>query len=223
MVTVPDRANTGGPAATIFLARHGETEWNREKRWQGLSDLSLNERGREQARALAQKLEAVPLSVVYASDLRRSYETAVVVAEAKGLSVTTMRELREIDVGSWTGLSYDEVKERFRDAYTEMRTRTGRGWEGGETYAEMGRRVLEAMRRIARGHAGEAVLVVTHSGPIRSIRAHALGLDYAEDRKAAPMVDRIELSAVRVADGIFKPADADLDEYLGVLKRPRPT
>jgi broad specificity phosphatase PhoE len=209
------RANTGDPSeATILLARHGETDWNREKRWQGVSDLSLNERGREQARALAEKLQAAPLCSVYASDLRRAYETALVVAEAKGLTVTPMPELREVDVGSWTGLSYDEVKERFRDAYTQVRTRTGRGWDGGETYAEMGRRVLQAMRRIAREHAGEAVLVVTHSGPIRTVRAHALGLDYAADRKAAPWVDRIELAAVRVADGVFRPADAEIDAYV---------
>jgi broad specificity phosphatase PhoE len=218
---VTHRANTGDAAeATILLARHGETDWNRERRWQGVSDLSLNERGREQARALAEKLEAVPISAVYASDLRRAYETALVVAGAKGLAVTAMAELREVDVGSWTGLSYDDVKERFRDAYTRMRTRTGRGWEGGETYAEMGRRVLEAMHRIAREHTGEAVLVVTHSGPIRTVRAHALGLDYAADRKAAPMVDRVELSAVRVADGVFRPADAEIDAYIGAVKRP---
>jgi 2,3-bisphosphoglycerate-dependent phosphoglycerate mutase len=221
---VTHRANTGDAAeATILLARHGETDWNRERRWQGVSDLALNERGREQARALAETLQAVPLGAVYASDLRRAYETALVVAEAKGLAVTPMPELREVDVGSWTGLLYDDVKERFRDAYTRMRARKGRGWEGGETYAEMGRRVLKAMRRIAREHAGEAVLVVTHSGPIRTVRAHALGLDYATDRKAAPMVDRVELSAVAVADGVFKPADAQIYENLGVgATRPSP-
>jgi broad specificity phosphatase PhoE len=124
-----------------------------------------------------------------------------------------MHDLREIDVGSWTGLSQDEVKERFPDAYAEVRTRTGRGWEGGETYAELVRRVLDAVRRIARDHPGDVVLVVTHSGPIRTVRAHALGLDYATDRKAAPAVDRLALSAVTVADGVFGPADAEIQQY----------
>ena len=196
---------------TILLARHGETDWNRERRWQGLADLPLNERGREQVRALAEKLEAVPFSAIYASDLRRAYETALVVAERRGLAVTPLRELREIDVGSWTGLLQDEVKERFRDAYAKVRARTGRGWDGGETYEEMGRRVLDAIRRIAREHPGDTtVLVVTHSGPIRTVRAHALGMDYARDRTAAPTVDRVELMAVTVADGVFRPADAEV-------------
>jgi broad specificity phosphatase PhoE len=206
---------------TILLARHGETDWNREKRWQGLADLSLNERGREQARALAERLEPLPVGAVYTSDLRRARETALIVAERKGMGATPMRELREVDVGSWTGLSYDEVKERFQEAYTQMRGRTGRGWEGGESYAAMGRRVLEAMRRIAREHPGDTVLVVTHSGPIRTVLAHALGLDYAADRKAAPIVARVELSAVTVVDGVFRPADAEIGEQRGAVgKRP---
>jgi broad specificity phosphatase PhoE len=194
---------------TILLARHGETDWNREKRWQGLADHSLNAHGREQARALAEQLDPLSFSAIYASDLRRAHETALVIAERKGLAVTPMRELREIDVGSWTGLSYDEVQERFPDAYAQSRARTGRGWEGGETYAEMCRRVLDAVRSIARKHAGEAVLVVTHSGPIRAVHAHARGLNYAADRKAAAVVDRVEVSAVRVADGVVEPADPE--------------
>lgn len=200
---------------TVLLARHGETDWNREKRWQGLADLSLNERGREQARTLAHELEAVPCSAIYASDLRRAHETALVIAESKGLPVTPLRELREIDFGSWTGLTRDEVKERFPDGYTQMRARTGRGWEGGETYDEMTARVLEALRRIAREHPGDAVLVVTHSGPIRAVSAHALGLDFATDRTSSPALGRAELCAVTVADGVFRPAGAPVHQPFG--------
>jgi broad specificity phosphatase PhoE len=206
---------------TILLARHAETDWNQERRWQGLADLPLNERGLEQARTLAEKLEAIPFSAIYASDLRRAYETALIIAERKGLAVTPMRELREIDVGSWTGLSRDEVKERFRDAHKERMRRTGRGWEGGETYAGMGRRILEALRGIAREHPGDEVLVVTHSAPIRSVLAHALGGDYATDRRAAPKVGYVGFSAVTVADGVFRPADAEVHQHLrGGGKRP---
>jgi broad specificity phosphatase PhoE len=88
-----------------------------------------------------------------------------------------------------------------------MRARTGRGWEGGETYAEMARRVLDALDRIAREHPGDAVLVVTHSGPIRAVRAYAAGRDFATDRTAAPHVDGVRLWAFTVDDGAFRPAD----------------
>jgi broad specificity phosphatase PhoE len=126
------------------------------------------------------------------------------------LPVTPLPELREIDVGSWTGLAHDEVRERFPEAYMEMRSRTGRGWEGGETYAELVPRVVEAVRRIARAHPGDTVLVVTHSGPIRAVRAHALGADFARDRKAAPYMDRLELCAVTVHDDVVGPADFEI-------------
>jgi broad specificity phosphatase PhoE len=210
-----------GTVTTILLARHGETDWNQERRWQGLADVPLNERGREQARALAKKLEAFTFSAIYASNLRRAHETALIVAKRKGLAVTPVGELREIDVGSWTGLSRDEVKERFRDAHKERMRRTGRGWEGGETYAGMGQRILEALRGIAREHPGEDVLVVTHHAPIRSVLAHTLGLDYATDRRAAPKVGFVGFAAVTVADGVFRPADAESYQHLGAGgKRP---
>ena len=192
---------------TLLLARHAETDWNREKRLQGFADHSLSEQGREQATALAHELDNVPWSAVYCSDLRRAHETALIVAERKRLAVTPLRELREVDVGSWTGLPLDEVKARSPQAYAEMRTRTGRGWEGGETYAEMVQRVLEAVDRIVNDHPGEAVLVVTHSGPIRAVRAHAAGRDFATDRTAAPHVDDVRLWAFSVVDGAFRPVD----------------
>jgi broad specificity phosphatase PhoE len=155
-------------------------------------------------------LETVPLGAIYSSDLRRAYETAVIIAEPKGLPVTPLPELREIDVGSWTGLSQDEVKERFPEPYNEMRARTGRGWEDGESYAELVPRAVEAVRRIASAHPGNTVLVVTHSGPIRAVRAHALGADFATDRKAAPFMDRLELCAVTVVDGVLRPAEVEI-------------
>lgn len=197
----------GARGTTIVLVRHAVTNWNSDGRWQGLADLSLNERGRQQAQALAEQLDAIPLSAIYASDLRRGYETALAVAERRGLDVKPVPELREVDVGSWTGLSRAEIQERFPEAFASFRSRTGRGWEGGETYAELNRRVFDALRRIARSHVGETVLVVTHSGPIRAVHAHAVGLDYATDRTAAARIHYAGLSAVTVVDGVFRRAD----------------
>ena len=203
---------------TILLARHGETEWNRERLWQGHADMPLNDRGYEQARVLAATLADVDLAAIYASDLRRAHETALVVAEGRGLPVTTMPQLREVDTGSWTGLSRAVIRERFPTDYASFKARTGRGWEGGESYDELRTRILAALAAIARAHAADdRLLVVTHAGAIRVAKAHALGRDYARDRKAASQVTRTGLAAVVVEDDVFRPLD--VDEYLAAAGR----
>jgi broad specificity phosphatase PhoE len=150
---------------TILLARHGETDWNRDRRWQGHSDMPLNEAGRDQARALADELAGERIDAVYSSDLVRAHETARIVAERRGLDVTAVPDLREVNVGSWEGLSDEEVRRRYPQAARG-------GWENGETYEQMGRRVIEALRRIADTHAGKRVLVVAHGGPLRAVLRH---------------------------------------------------
>src|SRR6476646_1702098 len=82
---------------TLLLARHGESDWNRARRWQGFADRPLTERGKAQAAALAERLERFPLEAVYSSDLERATSTAEAVAEAQGLEVVQLPRLREVD------------------------------------------------------------------------------------------------------------------------------
>src|SRR5438876_6692501 len=89
---------------TLILARHGETDWNRDGRFQGHADPPLNDRGREQARSLADALADQPIEAIYSSDLRRAHETAQIVAQRQGLEVLVDPDLRERDVGEWSGL-----------------------------------------------------------------------------------------------------------------------
>src|SRR4029079_3482461 len=98
---------------TILLARHGETDWNVERRVQGHSDTPLNDTGRGQARALAEELAGEPIDAVYSSDLVRAHETARLVAEQRGLDVTAIRDLREKHFGTWEGLTDVEIHDRF--------------------------------------------------------------------------------------------------------------
>ena len=162
---------------TLILARHGETDWNRDGRFQGHADPPLNDRGREQARALADAVAGERIEAVYASDLRRAHETAQIVAARKGLEVVVDPDLRERDVGEWSGLTYAEIEARWPGAER---------WQVGETPEAMAERVVAAVRRIAAEHPGGRVLVVSHGGPIRAIRAAAARLPYAEHRKADP-------------------------------------
>ncbi|MEX2464313.1 MAG: histidine phosphatase family protein, partial [Gaiellaceae bacterium] len=185
---------------TILLARHGESDWNAEKRWQGHADRPLTERGRRQARALAERLAEIELDVVYSSDLRRARETAEAVAGAKGLEVRALPDLREVDVGSWSGLTRLEAKERFPDNYARWLD-GGHGWPDGETYEEMMERILEAVQRIVAKHPDERVLIVAHGGPIRAIHAHALGMDVHAYRRIRPVEPNARLSAIRAEDG----------------------
>lgn len=127
-------------ATTIVLVRHGETDWNLERRWQGHSDRPLNETGRAQARELAEALADEPFDAVYSSDLMRAHETARIVAERMGLDVTAVPDLRETRFGSWEGLSDEEVAHRFPGLNRPT---------DAETRDEMAGRVLAAIDRIA--------------------------------------------------------------------------
>lgn len=177
--------------ATLILARHGETDWNLERRVQGHTDRPLNETGRAQARALAETLRGVPLDAVYASDLSRAYETARVVAEPRGLSVTPLPELREKHFGTWEGLTDEEVLARFPEA-------RGGPWGDTETPDELWRRVGEALRRIGEAHAGAHVLVVTHGGPLRAVLRHC---ELASDGPIA----NCQLARIELRDGVLRP------------------
>ena len=99
--------------ATLILARHGETDWNRDGIWQGHGDPPLNELGRRQAAELAERMADVEIEALYSSDLRRAYETAEIVGRAKGVEITADPDLREMDVGSWSGLTTEEIATRF--------------------------------------------------------------------------------------------------------------
>jgi broad specificity phosphatase PhoE len=152
---------------TILLARHGETDWNREGRFQGWADPPLNELGRAQARDLAARLADDPFDAVYSSDLRRAHETALIVAEPHRVPVVADRGLREVDVGSWSGLTRAEIDERF----------PGHERHDGETRDAHSIRVVAALERIAHAHPGERVLVVSHGGSLGALRRHA-GVEY---------------------------------------------
>ena len=168
---------------TLLLARHGETDWNSERRWQGHADQPLNARGREQARALAAELAERSIDAVYSSDLLRARETAEIVAEQLGLEVRVDPALREVDVGSWSGLVHTEIEASDPDGFRRWQD-GGKGWEHGESYEEMGARVVAAVVSIAAAHPDETVLVVSHGGSIRACRAAAAGLDYGQSRVA---------------------------------------
>lgn len=191
---------------TILLARHGETDWNREGRFQGWADPPLNATGRAQAVDLSVQLMAEELAAVYSSPLRRAYETAEVVAASRGLEPVTVDALREVDVGSWSGLSRAEIEQRFPEQYARWLD-YGQGWEDGETYEQMVDRVVEALQELAEGRDGERILAVTHGGPMRAASAFADRVSYAEARRRSPVVGNTAVLEFAVEAGALRRLD----------------
>jgi phosphoserine phosphatase len=200
---------------TILLARHGESDWNRDRRWQGHADRPLTDLGREQARALAERLAATELDAVYSSDLERARETAAIVAEPHQLPVRELSDLREVDVGSWSGLTRAEAEERFPHAFRRW-TEGQEGWDDGETYEQLSERVVGALLAIAARHPRDRVLLVAHGGSIRAVHAAALGLDVHTYRRIQRVEPNATLSAVCVEDGRLTELcrAEDLDRFL---------
>jgi len=178
---------------TILLARHGETDWNAERRVQGHTDTPLNDAGRAQARALGEELAAENIDAVFSSDLMRAHETARFVAEPRGLRVTAIPDLRERHFGTWEGLTDDEIFSRFEPAAETA-------WGDGETKEEMTDRVLTALHRIADTHPDGRVLVVSHGGPLRAVLNHC-GVD------GVARIENCHVVRVEIVDGDLRGVD----------------
>jgi broad specificity phosphatase PhoE len=154
----------------VLLARHGETDDNAARRFQGHRDPPLNERGRAQARELADGLAHAGIRELWSSPLRRAHETAAIAGDRLGLRPRLDDRLMEVDVGAWAGRLYADLEVDEPDAYAEWRSGSPAfRFPGGESLQEQGERVAEVITEIARW-AELPVLVVCHGGVIRQAR-----------------------------------------------------
>lgn len=158
-------------AETRFLMiRHAESEWNASDRWQGHGDPPLSARGREQAQSLADALVGEAIGALYSSDLVRAAETAAIVGAAWGLRPRLNRNLRELDIGEWTGWTRSEIEERAAASLARFDAedpdvRPG----GGESRREIRLRIRREMVQIAADHPSQSVAIVTHLGALRAL------------------------------------------------------
>lgn len=144
----------------LYLVRHGETDWNRQRRIQGLTDIPLNATGREQARLTGMLLTRRPITRVVASPLSRALETAQIIARELGLPEPEVSEaLVERNYGAAEGLGFHEIDVLYPE---------GTAVAGRESREEVAARILPELARIAAAHPGEAIVVVSHGGAIRS-------------------------------------------------------
>jgi broad specificity phosphatase PhoE len=162
-------------AVTLFLARHGETDWNAAGRWQGQTDVPLNARGREQAREVALRLRPEGIRAIASSDLLRARATAEVVAAELGLAVNHLdTALRERRFGCFEGLTREEVAARHPESWARYLADPGPAPPGGESRDELIGRLLPAVASAAARLPGP-LLVVMHGGAMRALLAEHVG------------------------------------------------
>ena len=163
----------------VYLARHGETSWNREGRWQGHTDIELNEEGRAQARTLGERLRGRDIGLIHTSDLARARETAETVAAVLGVAdVVVDRALRERSFGIFEGLTRRECELHHPQHWANYRADPSRVPPGAESQHALAERMHHAVTRaVAARHAADdaPVLVVSHGGSIRALLARATG------------------------------------------------
>jgi probable phosphomutase (TIGR03848 family) len=159
----------------VLLVRHGQTPTTGKVLPGRAGGLHLSDTGEAQARAVAQRLAALPrIDAVYASPLERTRETARPIGEARGLKVRTERGLLEADIGDWTGQELKIVR-KAPEWKTVHAYPSGFRFPGGESFVEMQTRVLAALERLRTAHPGGTVVAVSHADVIKAAVAHALG------------------------------------------------
>ena len=157
--------------ATLIVVRHGETVWNAEHRWQGWLDSPLTARGEEQARRAAEALDGMALDHVYSSDVGRALRTAEIIVAGRGLAPEPVAALRERNYGGYEGLNREEIEKRYPGTRFREGTDRRETWRppDGETFEEVRARVRPFLAQAVARHAGQTVLMVTHSGTVRVI------------------------------------------------------
>ena len=155
-----------------YIVRHGETEWNRDGRIQGHTDVPLSELGKRQVKTLANRLAECKFSAVYTSDLSRAIESAEIIVNGREISITTDEDLREFSYGDWEGITLQEAEERDAGLFAELMK-----LENNEFAAPGGESTPQVLARVRRFYANtqklhdvdEDILVVAHGGSIRAL------------------------------------------------------
>jgi len=161
----------------VFVIRHGETTWVRERRFAGSRDVPLTDVGRRQCAAVARALAGTGIAAIYASPLERARASAELIAEPYRLPVRIAPAFAEMAFGAWEGLTRDDIRARFPEAWEQWRSTPHLCAPlGGETIAKVGERVAAGVAELRQAHADQTIVLVSHSIVMRVMVLNALGL-----------------------------------------------
>lgn len=162
----------------LLLTRHGQTDWNIARRYQGQSDTPLNEKGIRQATELAKRLSTETIHTIYSSDLSRAMNTAKAIAAFHSLHVRPDSRLRELSFGDWEGMTYEEMSAHSPELFDAwMKDALTVSTPNGETHQQLAERVQAAFNDIKAKHKDETILIVGHSGSMQTLLSLTLGVD----------------------------------------------
>lgn len=199
----------------ILLVRHGATVLSAEDRFAGSSDVDLSDEGRELARRLSERLAKIKIDAFYCSDMKRTTQTATIVAKPHGRSPVGVPGLREIDHGRWERMIHKDVEKQFAAEYA--------AWTAdplnvappdGETGLHVLSRALPALLKIVSDHSGQTVLVVSHKATNRLLLCALLGIDPREYRRRVAQ-DLACLNVLQFTDATHAEVDLlnDISHY----------
>lgn len=161
----------------LIMTRHGETQWNVERKTQGRSDTVLTENGMEQARALSRRIGSIPFDCVYTSPLKRARETARILAQSRSVPIINDAALTEMCFGEWEGLTFSRIGELY-PAQLELWSHSPNLCQipSGEPFQTLTERCEAFLKRVLERHEGFTVVAVSHSVPTKVIAALCLGV-----------------------------------------------
>ncbi|NDJ54292.1 MAG: histidine phosphatase family protein [Chloroflexi bacterium] len=161
---------------TLYLVRHGETQYNADGRFQGVTDVPLNELGRKQAAAVGERFKSMNFDVIYSSDLQRAQETAKAISAHHQKEIILDQRLREIDFGSWEGLFFREVFVSQREVWERWRAEFDFAPERAETLQTTVDKADSMLAHIREHHEDQTVVCVGHGGTLRVMVCRLLGI-----------------------------------------------
>lgn len=182
----------------LMLVRHGQTEWNAQRRYQGQSDVPLSALGRRQAARLAERLAGEEIDAVYASDLGRAFETAQMIVENTGLEVVPEPRLRELKFGVMEGLTFEEAQARYPEMIAAWLDDFNRPPQGAETIDVFNARCVALLEELQGKHDEQVVLLVAHGGSLSEILRVVLGL--SPEKRWYLEMENASLSEVQIGE-----------------------
>jgi broad specificity phosphatase PhoE len=156
----------------IIFVRPGETDWNRQVRWQGWVASPLSTHGKRQAERLANYVRHIAMTVLYTSDLVRAVQTAEILSGTLGFAPVLDERLRERNIGDWQGLTIDEMRAWYPDQYQQLLTDSENyRVPGGESRADVRKRMVEVFNDILKQDKGETIGIISHTTAIHALLA----------------------------------------------------